>query len=203
MTEETNITYTTEGRPLALIFLITFCALSLLLLGLLYGQIAQVLTRDGNCTVLSSQITSADIDSVGGETDGTVYYLNFHVVLQTATGQQMHVTSYYGSSDYDFGDQASAQRAQKQYAIGSTYACSYTYLDPSGTSAFFSPILPTEGIYFISALLLASLVLAVISGIYVRKRPAPSLALKPGELTEDEIDFGPEAQATKSIGTRP
>jgi hypothetical protein len=202
MAKEKDITYTTEGRPLALIFLITFSALSLLLIGLLYGQIAQVLTRNGSCTVLSSQITSADIDSVGGETDGTVYYLSFRVALQTATGQQMQVAGYYGSSDYDFGDQASAQRAQKQYVTGSTYNCSYTYLDLSGTSAFFSPILPTEGIYFISALLLTSLVLVVISSVYVRKRPAPSLELKPGELTEDDIDFGPQARTTGTANAR-
>jgi hypothetical protein len=197
MATQTSERYTTEGRPLALIFLITFGLLSLLLVGLLYEQVAQVLTRGGRCTVLSAQLTSADINSVGGETDGTVYYLGFQVLLHTADGQTTHVTGYYGSANYNFGDKASAQKAQKQYAVGSTQDCSYTYLDPTGTKAFFSPILPTEGIYFVSALLLASLVLTGISIFFMRKRLAPSLALPSNELTEDDIDFGAEVETQR------
>lgn len=194
MAKQTHANYTTEGRPLALIFLVTFSVLSLILIGLLYEQIAQVITRNGECTVLSSQLTPADIQSVGGETDGTVYYLNFQVLLKTAGGQQIRVTSYYGSANYNFGDKIGAQDAQKQYAVGSTQNCSYTYLDPSGTRAFFSPILPAEGIYFVSALLLASLVLTGISLFFMRKRPAPLMELDPDELTEDDIDFGTQIE---------
>lgn len=178
-----------EGRPLALIFLVTFGLLSLLFIWLLYGQVAQVATRNGFCTVLSSQITSTNINDAGGETDGTVYYVSFQVLLQTTDGQSLRVPGYYGSSDYNFGDQTSAQHAQKQYAVGSTQQCSYTYLDPSNIKALFSPIVPLESIIFISALLLASLVLSGICIFSMRKRPAPSLERNADELTVDDIDF--------------
>lgn len=199
MAKQTQTQYTTEGRPLALIFLVTFGVLSLLLAGLLYGQIAQSATRSGSCTVLSSQLTPTDINDGGGETDGTVYYLSFQVVLQTADNQSLHVRGYYGSSDYNFGDKVTAQNTQKQYAVGSTQDCSYTYLDPSGIKALFSPVLPVEGIVFISALLLFALTVSGISILYVRKRPAPSIELRGDELTEDDIDFGTKPE---TVGTR-
>ncbi len=166
-----------EDRSLALIFLITFSVLSLIFIGLLSVQVAQVLTRSGNCTVLSSRLTATDINDAGGQNDGKLYYISFTVLLQTSGGQHVRVPAYYGSSNYNFGDQASAQNALKQYAVGSTQTCSYTYLDPSGTTALFAPMLPLEGIFFVSALLIGSLVLTIICIVALRKRsqPAPTL----------------------------
>lgn len=180
MAKQTQGHEASEGRPLALIFLVTFGILSLVFSGLLYLQIAQVLTRNGRCTILSSQISSANINDGGGQTDGTVYYVSFTTLLQTADGQHLRVLGYYGSSNYNFSGKASAQNALKQYPIGRTTNCSYTYLDPSGIKALFSPIRPTEGIFFASALLLASLVLTTISIVSLRKRPT----FIPEELAE-------------------
>jgi hypothetical protein len=185
MTKQIQRNDANEGRPLALIFLVTFGVLSLVFIGLLYLQVAQVLTRNGRCTILSSQMTTASINDAGGQTDGTVYYVSFTTLLQTPDGQHLRVPGYYGSSNYNFGDKASAQNALKQYAVGKTADCSYTYLDPSGIKALFSPMLPTEGIFFVSALLLASFVLTTISAVYMRKRPSAI----PEELAElEEIE---------------
>lgn len=191
-TKQTQTQDAAEGHALALLFLVTFGLLSLLLVGLLYGQVAQVVTRAGRCTVLSSQITATDINDVGGETDGTVYYLGFQVLLQMADGQHVRVAGYYGSLDYNFGDKASAQNAQRQYAVGSTQNCDYTYLATSSVKALFAPVAPMEGIVFISVLLLISLVLTGICIYYIRKPPT-SLKVDNAEVSEDDIDFGADA----------
>jgi hypothetical protein len=185
MAKQTQGHDASEGRPLALIFLVTFGVLSLVFSGLLYLQVAQVLTRNGRCTILSSRMTVANINDAGGQTDGKVYYVSFTTLLQTTDGRHLRVPGYYGSSNYNFGDKASAQNILKQYAVGRTVGCSYTYLDPSGIKALFSPALPTEGIFFISALLLASLVLTTICIVFMRKRP--SALAEFAELEEDEI----------------
>lgn len=174
-----------ERRSLALILLLTFGILTLIFVWLLYNQVAQVLTRDGRCTVLTAQLTPANINNGGGQTDGTVYYVSFTVELTTAEGQHLRVPGYYGSSNHNFGDQASAQNILQQYAVGSSANCSYTYLDPSGVQALFSPIVPVEGFFFVSALLLIFLALSIICIVSLRRASAPvALAIPEADQVE-------------------
>jgi hypothetical protein len=173
-----------ERRTLALVFLASFVALAGVLVWLLYGQVAQVALRSGNCTVLSAEMQAAAVNDMGGQNDGTNYYLVFKVALTTANGQQVTVPGYYGSTSYDFATKASAQAALQHYAVGSTVACSYTFLDSAGTKAMFAPGLPWEGIGFISFLLLISLTLVVICARALKIKPSlsPELAdlVEPG-----------------------
>ncbi|HET8842859.1 MAG TPA: hypothetical protein VFN35_15450 [Ktedonobacteraceae bacterium] len=175
-----------ERRSLALLLLITFGILTLIFVWLLYSQVAQVLTREGRCTVLSAQLTPANINNGAGQTDGTVYYVNFTVDLTTADGQHLRVPGYYGSSNHNFGDQASAENVLHQYAVGSSANCSYTYLDASGTQVLFSPIVPVEGFFFVSALLLIFLVLSVICFRALRH---PRAVLPPELAEQDQAEY--------------
>ncbi len=171
-----------ERRSFALIFLISFALLSLVCIGLLFVQLAQVLTRTGTCTILSSKLTPTAVNDGSGQNDGTLYYVSFIVSLQTPDGQYMLVPGYYSSSNYNFGDKASAQSVLTQYPPKSVQACSYTYLDPSGTKVLFAPVIPLEGILFASALLIIALVLTSICIVALRRQYARrSLAMNEQE----------------------
>ncbi len=174
MTQQIQSRRTIEQRPLALIFLVSFGALSLLFGWLLYGQFAQVLTRQGTCTVVASQVRQIAVNDAGGQQDGIDYYVAFTLALHTPDGAKMRVPGYYASSSYTFPTKQDAQNIQAHYGIGSTSTCSYTYLDPTGTQGLFAPQLPVEGIIFIAFLLIVSLVIAVISIFALRARSPES-----------------------------
>lgn len=179
-----------ERNAFVLIFLVTFSALTLLFAWLIYGQFAQVFTRTGQCTVLSTQTHRDSVDT-DNPTDGAAqYFITFEVSLLTPDGQRLQVPGYYKSANFDASTQSAITTLLKRYPVGNTSICGYTYLDPSGIKAFFEPEASLEGFLFPSFFLLISLVLTVICIVALRRGPVPEPPL-PGEqeavLTNNEI----------------
>lgn len=162
-----------ERTSLTLIFLLSFTALSLLALWLIFQQFAQVFTRSGQCRVLAVQTRSDNIDLDNPASNAQQYTITFTVSLQTPDGQRLRVPGYYTSPNYLASDQATIKILQHAYQVGSTAACGYTYLDPSGIKAIFAPALPLEGFLFPGFFLLVSLVIIVLC-IRALRRVAPT-----------------------------
>lgn len=183
-----------ERSAFVLIFLVTFSALTLLFAWLVYGQFAQVFTRTGQCTVLSAQ-THRDAIDLDNPTDGAAQYsVAFQVALLTPDGQRLRVPGYYKSSNFDASTQNAVQAILKRYPVGSTTACGYTYLDPSGMKALFEPEVALEGFLFPSFFLLFSLVLTIICIVALRRGPAPEVPF-PDELAAE----APESDASLRV----
>ena len=174
-----------ERNAFILVFLITFSALTLFFAWLIYGQFAQVFTREGKCTVLSSQTSQDAVDLDNPTTGGAQYSVTFKVSLLTADGQRLRVPGYYRSSNFDASDPKSIAVILQNYPVGSTTACGYTYLDPSGIKAIFAPSTPLEGFLFPAALCTGFLVLTIICLVALRRGPPPEVPF-PDELTEHE-----------------
>ena len=170
-----------ERNAFVLVFLVTFSVLSLLFAWLIYGQFAQVFTREGNCTVLSAQTSQDSIDLDNPTTGGAQYFVTFKVALLTPEGQRLQVPGYYQSANFDASEKNTITTILKSYPVGSTTTCGYTYLDPSGIKAIFSPMIPLEGFLFPAFFLLISLVITVICIVALRKGPAPEIPF-PDEL---------------------
>lgn len=175
---------TGERNSLALVFLVTFGILTLLSVWFVYQEFAQVFTRTGQCTVLSFS-TRQDIVNTDDPTEGAQYSITFKVLLLTPDGQRLQVPGYYTSANYDASDQNTIKSIEKSYPVGSTVACGYTYLDPSGIKALFQPAIPLEGFFFPGFFLLLSLTISVICIVNLRKKPAPEIPL-PDEAVEAE-----------------
>ncbi len=185
MTQHIQDQNTSERNSLALVFLVTFAILALVSTWLIYQEFAQVFTRAGQCTVLSIQTRQDSIDT-DDPTDGAQQYsLTFTVSLLTPDGQRLRVPGYYTSTNYDASAQNTINSIEKSYPVGSTAACGYTYLDPSGIKAIFQPAIPLEGFFFPAFFLAVSLTISVICLVNLRKGPAPEISL-PDELAETE-----------------
>lgn len=175
-----------ERNSLALIFLVTFGALTLVSLWLIYQQFAQVFTRSGQCTVLAVQTRQDAIDE-DNPTDGAKQFsITFTVSLLTSDGQRLRLPAYYTSTNYDASDQQTIDRLEKTYAVGKTAACGYTYLDPSGIKAIFQPTVPLEGFLFPGFFLVIALTLSIICIVTMRRTAAPEV-LFPAEPAEAEM----------------
>jgi hypothetical protein len=165
-----------ERTSLALIFLVSFMALSLLSFWLIFQQFAQVFTRIGQCTVLAVQTRSDAIDLDNPASSAQQYTITFTVLLLTPDGQRLRVPGYYTSPNYLASDQATSNALQRSYPVGKTATCGYTYLDPSGIKAIFAPSLSLEGFVFPGFFLLVSLVIVVLC-MRAMRRGTPGLPL--------------------------
>lgn len=175
-----------ERNAFVLVFLITFSVLSLFFVWLIYGQFAQVFTREGKCTVLSANTGQDPVDLDNPTTGGAQYSVTFRVLLQTADGQKLQVPGYYHSSNFDASDAHSIAIILQSYPVGSTTDCGYTYLDPSGTKAIFAPATPLEGFIFPSCFLAVFLTLTIICAVALRRGPPPEVPL-PDEVRESIV----------------
>jgi hypothetical protein len=151
-----------ERMSLALIFLISFTALSLVALWLIYQQFAQVFTRGGQCRVLAVQTRSDTIDLDNPAGGAQQYAITFTISLLTPTGERLRVPGYYTSANYLASDQATLKAIERRYPVGRAASCGYTYLDPSGIKAIFEPSLPLEGFFFPGFFLLVSLIIVIL-----------------------------------------
>lgn len=165
---------TGERNALVLIFLVSFAALGLLSLWLIYQQCAQVFTRNGQCTVLAVQTRQDTIDLDNPAGGAQQFAITFTVSLLTPDGQRLRVPGYYTSINYLASDQATITAIQRRYPVGRATTCGYTYLDPSGVRAIFAPALPLEGLFFPGFFLLASLVIVVLCLRAMRPGASPS-----------------------------
>jgi len=175
-----------ERTSLALIFLLSFTALSLLSLWLIFQQFAQVFTRSGRCTVLAVQTRNDSIDLDNPAGGAQQYTITFTVSLLTPDGQRLRVPGYYTSPNYLASDQATIKALQHTYQVGRAATCGYTYLDPSGIKAIFAPSLPLEGFLFPGFFLLVSLVIIVLCIRAVRRGPPAAEPLwhkEPAEIS--------------------
>ncbi|HEY1352975.1 MAG TPA: hypothetical protein VGF67_25450 [Ktedonobacteraceae bacterium] len=151
-----------ERMSLALIFLISFTALSLVALWLIYQQFAQVFTRGGQCRVLAVQTRSDTIDLDNPAGGAQQYAITFTISLLTPAGERLRVPGYYTSANYLASDQATLNAIERRYPVGKAASCGYTYLDPSGIKAIFEPSLPLEGFFFPGFFLLVSLIIVIL-----------------------------------------
>jgi hypothetical protein len=175
-----------ERNSLALIFLVTFGALTLVSLWLIYQQFAQVFTRSGQCTVLAIQTRQDAVDE-DNPTDGAKQYsISFTVSLLTSDGQRLRLPAYYTSTNYDASDQQTIKQIEKTYAVGKTAACGYTYLDPSGVKAIFQPTIPLEGFLFPGFFLVIALTISIICLMTLRRTAAPEIPF-PDESSEPKV----------------
>ena len=172
-----------ERNAFILVFLITFSVLSLFFAWLIYGQFAQVFTREGRCTVLSASTGQDPVDLDNPTTGGAQYSVTFKVLLQTADGELLRVPGYYHSSNFNVSDAHSIALILQSYPVGSTISCGYTYLDPSGTKAIFAPATPLEGFLFPACFLAVFLALIIICLVALRRGPPPDVPF-PDELSE-------------------
>lgn len=170
-----------ERDAFILVFLITFSLLTLFFAWLIYGQFAQVFTRGGSCTVLSERTSQDPVDLDNPTTGGALYAVSFKVSLLTADGQRLQVPGYYRSSNFTASDAHSVALIMQSYPVGSTTACGYTYLDPSGIKAIFAPSTPLEGFLFPAALGVVFLALTIICLAALRRGPPPEVPF-PDEL---------------------
>jgi hypothetical protein len=175
-----------ERTSLALIFLVSFAALSLLSLWLIFQQFAQVFTRSGQCTVLAVQMRSDTIDLDNPAGGAQQYTITFTVSLLTPDGQRLHVPGYYTSPNYLASDQATISALQRRYPVGKAATCGYTYLDPSGIKAIFAPSLLLEGFVFPGFFLLVSLVIVVLC-IRAMRRGAPGIDIRAIPARREEM----------------
>jgi len=180
---------TSERNSFALVFLVTFGILSLVSIWLIYQQFAQVFTRTGQCTVLSISTSQDSVDLDNPTTGGAQYAITFKVSLLTPDGQRLRVPGYYTSTNFDASDQNTINRIKHMYPVGSTSACGYTYLDPSGIKAIFQPATPLEGFLFPGFFLIVSLVIVGICVRTMRKPPVqePPLPDESGENAKAEV----------------
>jgi hypothetical protein len=187
-----------SGRnSLVLVFLVTFGILSIIFSWFIYEQFALVYTRPGQCTVLSSQLHQEAVDEDDPTDTASQYFITFQISLLTPEGQHLTVPGYYSSTNYDVSDQNSANAILKRYAVGSTASCGYTYLDPSGVKAIFSPSVALEGFLFPAFFLTISLVIVAICIVTLR-RPLPPEVPFPDELSDDyEIIDEPASELPK------
>ncbi|MEO9029265.1 MAG: hypothetical protein ABI413_10650 [Ktedonobacteraceae bacterium] len=174
---------TSERNAFVLVFLASFSVLTLIFGWLIYGQFAQVFTKAGTCTVLSAHTNQDSVDLDNPTTGGAQYFVTFKVSLLTADGQRLQVPGYYRSSNFDASDQNSIGVILANYPVGSTNACGYTYLDPSGIKAIFAPSTPLEGFLFPSAFFVGFLFLTIICIVALRRGPPPEVPFA-DELTE-------------------
>ncbi|MGH2508064.1 MAG: hypothetical protein ACRDHZ_11770 [Ktedonobacteraceae bacterium] len=181
--QKKNTKNTRERNAFLMVFLISFSALTLLFAWLIYGQFAQVFTKAGTCTVLSAQTTQDPVDLDNPTTGGAQYAIIFKVSLLTPDGQRFQVPGYYRSANFDASDPNSIGVILKSYPVGSTTACGYTYLDPSGIKALFAPSTPLEGFLFPLAFFVGFLVLTIICIVALRRGPPPEVPF-PDELNE-------------------
>lgn len=172
-----------ERNAFLLVFLVSFSILTVVFAWLIYGQFAQVFTKTGTCTVLSVKTSQEAVDLDNPTTGGAQYAVTFQVSLLTADGQHLQVPGYYRSSNFNASDLNSIGAILKSYPVGSTAACGYTYLDPSGTKALFAPSTPLEGFLFPSAFFVGFAFLTILCLVALRRGPAPE-APYPDELTE-------------------
>lgn len=172
-----------ERNAFLLVFLVSFSVLTVVFAWLIYGQFAQVFTKTGTCTILSAHTTQDPVDLDNPTTGGAQYAVIFRVSLLTPDGQRLQVPGYYRSANFDASDQNSIGVILKSYPVGSTTACGYTYLDPSGIKALFAPSTPLEGFLFPAAFFVGFLFLTILC-IRALRRGAPAEVPFPDELTE-------------------
>jgi hypothetical protein len=175
MTTSIQKKHTSERNAFVLVFLVSFSVLTLIFAWLIYGQFAQVFTRTGTCTVLSAQTSQDPVDLDNPTTGGAQYAVTFKVSLLTPEGQRLQVPGYYRSSNFNASDQNSIGAILKSYPVGSTAACGYTYLDPSGIKALFAPSTPLEGFLFPLAFFGGFLFLTIICIVALRRGPPPEV----------------------------
>lgn len=181
---------TGERNAFALVFLVTFGILSLVSIWLIYQQFAQVFTRTGQCTVLAISTREDSVDLDNPTTGAKQYAITFTVSLLTPEGQRLRVPGYYTSTNFDASGQNAINKLKSTYHVGSTSACGYTYLDPSGIKAIFQPAIPLEGFLFPGFFLIVSLVIVGICIATMRKGPVQEPPL-PGETSEEaEAEIG-------------
>lgn len=179
---------TGERNAFALIFLVSFVALTLVSLWLIYEQFTQVFTRTGQCTVLAIHTRQDPVDEDNPTDGGKQYSISFTVSLLTADGQRLQTPGYYTSANFDASDQATINHLQQEYAVGKTAACGYTYLDPSETKAIFQPAVPLEGFLFPGFFLVVSLIISIICIITLRKPPVQEIPF-PDEIADaDDVE---------------
>lgn len=183
-----------ERKAFVLVFLVTFSVLSVLFAWLIYGQFAQVFTREGNCTVLSAQTHQDSVDLDNPKSDAAQYFVTFKVALLTPDGQRLQVPGYYRSANFDASEKKTITTILKRYSVGSTATCGYTYLDPSGIKAIFSPAIPLEGFLFPTFFLLLSLAITAICVVALRKGPAPEVP-----FSEEELALIAEGEARAAL----
>lgn len=184
---------TSERNAFVLVFLVTFGVLSLVFAWLIYQQFAQVFTRAGQCTVLSLATRQDPIDMDNPTSGAKQYSVTFKVSLLTSDGQRLQVPGYYTSANYDASSQNTLDTITRSYPVGSTSACGYTYLDPSGIKAIFSPAIPLEGFLFPSFFLLLSLVVTVICVVALRRPLVPDIS-SPDESVQVAVEVSESQQ---------
>ncbi len=185
MTTSTPKKGISERNAFILVFLISFSLLTLFFAWLVYGQFAQVFTREGKCTVVSAHTAQDPVDLDNPTTGGALYSVSFKVSLLTADGQRLQVPGYYRSSNFNASDAHSIALIMQSYPVGHTTACGYTFLDPSGIKAIFAPSTPLEGFLFPAALCGVFLVLTIICFVALRRGTPPEVPF-PDELEESK-----------------
>lgn len=188
MAQTTQKRTKSEHTAWALIFLISFVILGLVSIWFIYQEFTQVLTKQGQCTVLDIQTRQDSIDLDNPTTGATQYSITFTVSLLTSDGQHLRVPGYYTSTNFDASQQSDVKKLEQTYKVGTTAECGYTYLDPSGIKAIFQPAIPLEGFAFPGFFLVVSLVISIICVVMIRRGPAPEPPFPAGETDEVESD---------------
>jgi hypothetical protein len=187
MTKQVQGDDASNHKPLALVFLVTFAVIGLASIWLMYAQFAQLYTKAGQCTVLSSQTTQEAVNTDEETDDNALYSVTFKVSLLTADGQHLQVDGYYTSANYTTSDPNGPKTLISQYPVGTTVACGYTYLPFSSVQAIFSPSIPLEGFLFPGFFFVLALVFFVICLVFLRRPPAQPLPF-PDELALAEYE---------------
>jgi hypothetical protein len=187
MTKHVQADDASNHKPLALVFLVTFAAIGLASIWLMYAQFAQLYTKTGQCTILSAQTTQETVNTDDPTDDNALYSVTFKVSLLTAAGQHLRVDGYYSSANYTTSDPNGPKTLTSQYPVGRTVACGYTYLPFSSVQAIFAPSIPLEGFLFPGFFFLLSLVFFIICLVFLRRPPAQPLPF-PDELALASYD---------------
>src|SRR6185312_15657850 len=110
MAQTTQKRTKSEHTAWALIFLISFVILGLVSIWFIYQEFTQVLTKQGQCTVLDIQTRQDSIDLDNPTTGATQYSITFTVSLLTSDGQHLRVPGYYTSTNFDASQQSDVKK---------------------------------------------------------------------------------------------